>query len=143
MVCVVAILQALGRRLPVPMALLQLACGVALSSVASLDDLREQSALLFVMLVPPLLYIEAWQVPKRELLRSIGPVFGLAVGLVAVTIAVLGFGCTRCCPRCPGGGFRAGGRAGVDRHRGGQQFRRQDAAAAPVAGSAQRRKPAQ
>ena len=91
-VCVVAILQALGRRLPVPMALLQLACGVALSSVAALDDLREQSALLFVMLVPPLLYIEAWQVPKRELLRSIGPVLGLAVGLVAVTIAVLGFG---------------------------------------------------
>ena len=100
-VCVVAILQALGRRLPVPMALLQLACGVALSSVAALDDLREQSALLFVMLVPPLLYIEAWQVPKRELLRSIGPVLGLAVGLVAVTIAVLGFGVHALLPEMP------------------------------------------
>ena len=100
-VCVVAILQALGRRLPVPMALLQIVCGVALSSVAALDDLREQSALLFVMLVPPLLYIEAWQVPKRELLRSIGPVLGLAVGLVAVTIVVVGFGVHTLLPDMP------------------------------------------
>ena len=100
-VCVVAILQALGRRLPIPMALLQIAAGVALTSVAALDDLREQSALLFVMLVPPLLYIEAWQVPKRELLRSIGPVLGLAIGLVAVTIAVVGFGVNALLPEMP------------------------------------------
>jgi Na+/H+ antiporter len=100
-VCVVAILQALGRRLPVPMAVLQIACGVALSSVVALDDLSEQSALLFVMLVPPLLYIEAWQVPKRELLRSIGPVLGLAIGLVTVTIAVVGFGVHALLPEMP------------------------------------------
>ena len=100
-VCVVAILQALGRRLPVPMALLQIAAGVALTSVAALDDLREQSALLFVMLVPPLLYIEAWQVPKRELLRSIGPVLGLSIGLVALTIAVVGFGVHALLPEMP------------------------------------------
>lgn len=100
-VCVVAILQALGRRVPVPIALLQIAAGVALTSVAALDDLREQSALLFVMLVPPLLYFEAWQVPKRELLRSIGPVLGLAVGLVAVTIAVVGFGVHALLPEMP------------------------------------------
>lgn len=100
-VCVVAILQALGRRAPVPMALLQIAAGVALTSVAALDDLREQSALLFVMLVPPLLYFEAWQVPKRELLRSIGPVLGLAIGLVAVTIAVVGFGVHALLPEMP------------------------------------------
>lgn len=100
-VCVVAILQALGRRLPVPMALLQIAAGVALTSVAALDDLREQSSLLFVMLVPPLLYIEAWQVPKRELLRAIGPVLGLAIGLVAVTIAVVGFGVHALLPQMP------------------------------------------
>lgn len=100
-VCVVAILQALGRRLPVPMAVLQIAAGVALSSVAALDDLREQSALLFVMLVPPLLYIEAWQVPKRELVRSIGPVLGLAIGLVAVTIAVVGYGAHALLPEMP------------------------------------------
>ena len=100
-VCVVAILQALGRRLPIPMALLQIAAGVALTSVAALDDLREQSALLFVMLVPPLLYVEAWQVPKRELLRSIGPVLGLSIGLVAVTIAVVGFGVHALLPEMP------------------------------------------
>lgn len=85
-VCVVAILQAIGRGLPIPMAVLQIAAGVALSSVAALDDIREQSSLLFVMLVPPLLYVEAWQVRKRERLRSIGPVLGLAIAQAALRV---------------------------------------------------------
>ncbi len=100
-ICVVAILQALGRRLPVPMAALQIAAGVALSAVAALDDLHGQTPLLFVMLVPPLLYIEAWQVPKRELLRSIRPVLGLAIGLVALTVIVIGYGLHALLPVMP------------------------------------------
>ena len=100
-VCIVAVLQALGRRLPVPMAALQIAAGFALSAVAKLDDLREQTALLFTMLVPPLLYIEAWQAPKRELLRAIRPILGLAIGLVAVTIAVVGLALHTMLPAMP------------------------------------------
>ncbi len=100
-ICVVAILQAVGRRLPVPMAALQIAAGVALSTVAALDDLHGQTPLLFVMLVPPLLYIEAWQVPKRELLRSIRPVLGLAIGLVALTVVVIGYGLHAVLPEMP------------------------------------------
>ena len=100
-VCVVAILQAVGRRLPVPMAVLQIAAGFALSTVAALDDLREQTSLLFVMLVPPLLYSEAREVPKRELLRLIRPILGLAIGLVAVTIAVVGHGLHALLPGMP------------------------------------------
>lgn len=100
-VCVVAILQALGRRLTVPMAALQITAGIALSAFVELDDLREQTSLLFVMLVPPLLYIEAWQVPKRELLRNIRPVLGLAIGLVAVTIALIGYGLHFFLPEMP------------------------------------------
>ncbi len=100
-ICVVALLQAIGRRLPVPMAALQIAAGFALSTVATLDDLREQTSMLFVMLVPPLLYIEAWRLPKRELLRLIRPILGLAVGLVAVTIAVVGYGLHALLPDVP------------------------------------------
>lgn len=100
-ICVVAILHAYGRRLPVPMAMLQIAAGVALSAVAKLDDLREQTSLLFVMLMPPLLYIEAWQVPKRELLHSIKPVLGLAIGLVAVSTVVVGYGLHAFLPEVP------------------------------------------
>ncbi|MBE0622344.1 MAG: sodium:proton antiporter [Burkholderiales bacterium] len=100
-ICVVAILHAFGRRLPVPMAVLQIAAGVALSAVATLDDLQEQTSLLFVMLVPPLLYIEAWQVPKRELLQSIKPVLGLAIGLVAVSTVVVGYGLHALLPEVP------------------------------------------
>ena len=100
-VCVVAVLQAIGRHVPVPMAALQIAAGVALSNVAELDDLREQSALLFVMLVPPLLYVEARHIPKRELLQAIKPVLGLAIGLVALTILVIGFGLHALMPSMP------------------------------------------
>lgn len=100
-VCVVAILQAIGRKMPVPMAALQIMAGFGLSAFAELDDLREQTSLLFVMLVPPLLYIEAWQVPKRELLRAIRPVLSLAVGLVAVTIMVVGYGLHLFLPEMP------------------------------------------
>ena len=94
-VCAVAVLQAIGRRVPVPMAALQIAAGAALSTVAGLDDLREQSALLFVMLVPPLLYIEARHIPKRELLQAVKPVLGMAMGLVALAILGIGSGLRR------------------------------------------------
>lgn len=100
-VCIVAILQAVGRKMPVPMAALQIAAGFVLSAFAELDDLREQTSLLFVMLVPPLLYIEAWQVPKRELLGSIRSVLSLAIGLVALTIAVVGWGLHALLPSMP------------------------------------------
>ncbi len=100
-VCTVAILQAIGRKLPVPMAALQIGAGFVLSAFAELDDLREQTSLLFVMLVPPLLYIEAWQVPKRALLGAIGSVLSLAIGLVALTIAVVGWGLHALLPAMP------------------------------------------
>jgi len=100
-ICMVAILHAYGRKLPVPMAVLQIAAGVALSAVAALDDLHEQTSLLFVMLVPPLLYFEAWQVPKRELLQAIKPVLGLAIGLVAVSTVAVGYGLHALLPEVP------------------------------------------
>ena len=100
-VCVVAILQSVGRRLPVPMAALQIGAGVVLSAFAELDDLRDQSALLFVMLVPPLLYEEARHIHKRDLMRSIKPVLGMAMGLVAATTLVLGFGLHALVPEMP------------------------------------------
>lgn len=91
---IVAALQALAPRLPawVPMPLLQVLAGVGLSTVAALDALPEQSSLLFAMLVPPLLYLEAWLAPKREFFRNLGPILGLALGLVGVTIATLAWG---------------------------------------------------
>ncbi len=97
----VVILQALGRKLPVPMVALQIAAGAVLSSFAELDDLHGQTSLLFAILVPPLLYIEAWQVPKRELWRSIKPVLGLAIGLVALTTVVMGYGLHAMLPEMP------------------------------------------
>ena len=143
-ICVVAILQAYGRRLPVPMAALQIAAGVALSAVAALDDLREQTSLLFVMLVPPLLYIEAWQVPKRELLRSIQPVLGLAIGLVAVTTVVVGYGLHALLPEVPlAVAFALAAALASTDTVAVSNFVEPDPAAAPAADPAQRREPAQ
>lgn len=99
--CVVAILQALGRRLPLPMAGLQIAAGFMLSKFSPVHDMQELASLLFVVLVPPLLYAEAAQVPKRELLRAIRPILGLALGLVAITTLVVGVGLHALLPEMP------------------------------------------
>jgi CPA1 family monovalent cation:H+ antiporter len=100
-IAMVAVLQALGPALRVPMPLLQIAGGALLSFVAHLDALHEQSALIFVMLVPPLLYMEAWLAPKRGLWHKIGPITGLAFGLVAITVAVIGYGAHALLPGLP------------------------------------------
>ncbi len=100
-VCVVALIQALGSKIPLPLAVLQILAGIGLSAIIKLEDVSEITSLLFVMLVPPLLYIEAWKIPKRELLRSIKPVLGMAIGLVSLSIVVVGFGLTGLFPEMP------------------------------------------
>ncbi len=99
--CTVAILQAVGRRLPVPMAGLQIATGFLLSAYSPVKDMHELASLMFVILVPPLLYVEASQVPKRELMRAIRPILGLALGLVAITTVVVGYGVHAVLPQMP------------------------------------------
>jgi CPA1 family monovalent cation:H+ antiporter len=75
-------------RLPLP--LLQIGLGVALA-LAFRMQVRLDPGLFFVLLVPPLLFAEAWRIPKAEVFRVRGPVLTLAVGLVVFTVAGIGW----------------------------------------------------
>ncbi|QCB47904.1 cation:proton antiporter [Hydrogenophaga sp. PAMC20947] len=100
-VCVVAVVHAIGRHVLVPSAILQIAAGAALAALVDMGDLREQSVFLFAVVVPPLLYVEARRIPKRELLQSVKPVLGMTIGLAALTIFVIGFGLHAIAPDMP------------------------------------------
>ena len=43
------------------------------------------------MFIPPLLFADAWLIPRRDLLKVIRPVLLLAFGLVFLTVLVVGY----------------------------------------------------
>ncbi|MDD0838873.1 Na+/H+ antiporter [Curvibacter sp. HBC61] len=74
-------------RLPQP--LLQLALGALAAWPVS--GLRvEIDAATFMLLIPPMLFADGWQMPKREFGANRWPILMLAVGLVLITVLVVG-----------------------------------------------------
>ncbi|RAI44050.1 Na+/H+ antiporter [Rhodoplanes roseus] len=88
---VVVIASGLSRMLPIaiPRPLVQIACGAAIGLVA---DIRVEfdSELFFLLLLPPLLFLDGWRIPKDELLKDRSTVLELALGLVAFTVVGMG-----------------------------------------------------
>lgn len=74
-------------RLPVP--LIQIGLGVAIfhSSLASVDLDPE---VFFLLLLPPLLFLDGWRIPKDELFREAPTILTLALGLVLFTVLGVG-----------------------------------------------------
>ena len=75
--------------LPVPVPLLQIALG-ALIHFADFTPVALDPEVFFVLLLPPLLFIDGWRIPKDELLRNAPTVLRLALGLVVFTVLGLG-----------------------------------------------------
>lgn len=73
-----------------PLPLLQIGLGVALALVFKVR-VRLEPALFFVLLVPPLLFADAWRIPKTEVLRLKGPILTMAIGLVVFTVVGIGW----------------------------------------------------
>jgi Na+/H+ antiporter len=72
----------------VPLPLLQIAVGAvcdALGFHVSFDP-----ELFLLLFIPPLLFSDAYRIPKRELTQAGGPVFALAFGLVIFTVLGVG-----------------------------------------------------
>lgn len=81
------IARVLGHRIPVP--LIQIALGAALG-FATEFRLRIEPDLFLLLFLPPLLFLDAWRMPKPALRRDMHIVSGLAIGLVLVTVIGLG-----------------------------------------------------
>src|SRR5690606_32227730 len=81
----------LARLLPlrIPLPLLQIAIGAALSYVFHFD-VEFEPHLFLLLFIPPLLFLDGWRIPKGAFFRDWKPILMLAVGLVLFTVAGMG-----------------------------------------------------
>jgi Na+/H+ antiporter len=86
----VAVVGALAKWLPVPLPLLLVAAGVALSFAPGFETVRIEPSIFFLLFIPPLLFADGWVIPKRDLMAVLRPVLLLAFGLVTTTVIVVG-----------------------------------------------------
>ncbi|MES2870611.1 MAG: Na+/H+ antiporter [Pseudomonadota bacterium] len=87
----VGVSRLLGRMIPLPLPLVQIAAGALLAwPTLGLHVALEPELFLFLFL-PPLLFSDGWRMPKRELWRLRGPILTLAVGLVLFTVVGAGY----------------------------------------------------
>ncbi|WP_296264887.1 Na+/H+ antiporter [Pseudomonas sp. UBA6562] len=89
----VSLSKLLGRMipLPVPLPLLQIAAGALLAWPTLGLHVTLNPELFLFLFLPPLLFVDGWRMPKRELWRLRGPVVALAVGLVLFTVVGAGY----------------------------------------------------
>src|SRR5689334_15875672 len=88
----VAALVTVARRLGIAYPIFLLIGGLALGLVPGLPPVRVDPDLIFLLVLPPLLYIAAYLTPVRDLRANLTTVSSLAVGLVvasAVAVAVV------------------------------------------------------
>src|SRR2546425_6978344 len=87
----VALVGALGKLVPVPLPILQVAAGIGLSFLPLFESLEVPPDVFFLLFIPPLLFAEAWVIPKRDLVGVLRPVLLLAFGLVLFTVLAVGY----------------------------------------------------
>ncbi|HRE13143.1 MAG TPA: Na+/H+ antiporter [Usitatibacteraceae bacterium] len=76
-------------RLPLPAFLVIV--GAAASFLPGLDHIDVNPEVFLLLFLPPLLFADARVLPRRDLLRVIKPVLGLALGLVVLTVVCVGY----------------------------------------------------
>jgi Na+/H+ antiporter len=88
----VVVSGALARMSPValPLPLVQIALGAFIASVASLG-VQLKPDIFFLLFLPPLLFLDAWRIPKQGLFRDKGTILELALGLVVFTVVGVGY----------------------------------------------------
>ncbi|GGD77573.1 Na+/H+ antiporter [Paenibacillus nasutitermitis] len=88
----IAVSHVLNRRVPsVPVPLIQIALGIAVSAIPSGIHMPLEPELFFLLFIAPLLYNDGKHTPRSELWRLRAPILLLAVGLVFVTVFVIGY----------------------------------------------------
>jgi Na+/H+ antiporter len=101
-VAIVAILvAALGRRLPIPVAILQVAGGLVVAFLPGASTFRVNPDLVFFVFLPPVLWAAAFFTSFRDFKANLRPIGLLAIGLVAATTAVVAFAAHALLPGIP------------------------------------------
>src|SRR5829696_195186 len=87
---VVAVLATLAARLGVPYSILLVLGGSVLGFVPGLPQVKLDPELVFLLFLPPLLYVSAIFTSWRDFRANIRPITFLAIGLVLMTTFVVG-----------------------------------------------------
>src|SRR5438067_13653750 len=85
----VAVVATAARALRVPVPFLLVLGGLLLALTPSVPDVQLAPELVFLLFLPPLLYIAAFDTSIREVRASLRPIISLAVGLVLATTAAV------------------------------------------------------
>jgi Na+/H+ antiporter len=83
------LLSALGRRLPIPTAILQVIRGILVGLAPGASALRVSPDLVFFVFLPPVLWAAAFFTSFRDFKANLRPIGLLAIGLVVVTTAMV------------------------------------------------------
>jgi Na+/H+ antiporter len=88
---VVAVLVTLSRRIHVPYPVLLLLGGLVVGLVPGIPRLELDPEIVFLVVLPPLLYVSAFLTPIRDFRANLKNISSLAIGLVAISAAVVAF----------------------------------------------------
>lgn len=92
MLGLIGVSNIVNRFIPmVPVPLIQIALGAAVSLAPSGIHLTLEPELFFILFIAPLLYNDGKHTPRDELWRLRAPILLLAVGLVFLTVFVVGY----------------------------------------------------
>jgi len=82
-------LALVARAVRLPPAIVQMAGGLAIALIPGLPAIQLPPDLIFVLFVPPLVYVAGFNSSLRDLRANAGAIASLAVGLVLVTAGVI------------------------------------------------------
>ena len=86
---VVAVLVTISRRIRVPYPVLLLLGGLVVGLVPGIPRLELDPEIVFLVVLPPLLYVSAFLTPIRDFRTNLKNISSLAIGLVAVSAGVV------------------------------------------------------
>jgi Na+/H+ antiporter len=86
---VVAVLVTLSRRIRVPYPVLLLLGGLIVGLIPGIPPLQLDPEIVFLIVLPPLLYVSAFLTPIRDFRANLKNISSLAIGLVAISAGVV------------------------------------------------------
>jgi Na+/H+ antiporter len=86
---VVAVLVTISRKIRVPYPVLLLIGGLVVGLLPGLPRFELDPEIVFLMVLPPILYVSAFLTPIRDFRSNLKNISSLAIGLVAVSAAVV------------------------------------------------------
>lgn len=84
------LVRMLPTWLPIPLPLIQIALGAGIGMISGWR-LALDPQVFFLLFLPPLLFLDGWQIPKEGLVRDRGIILSLAIGLVICTVVGAGY----------------------------------------------------